>query len=192
MLVPLIGPSCAGKSLLLRNLRTARPELQPLESVTTRSRRESDTLPGEYLFVDEAKFDAMEAQGEFLWVVHPHNLPYRYGTRRSAVEYALRRGLFAPILIPEAVAMLYEFAAAQGLRDGVRPIFLSISDTNELRRRFKERGDADMAEVERRVLNAEHESRAARALGGLHEIDATQAPEKVLKDALAHVRLFEE
>jgi len=190
MIIPLVGPSCAGKSLLLANLRRERPEIQPLESVTTRPRRPSDTTPGEYLFVDDEEFERLGVNGEFLWVVHPHNLPYRYGTRKKAVEDALDRGLYAPILILEAVEKLYAFAGEKGLRDGVCPIYLHIDDENELRRRFIERGDTDTADVERRVLNSRNENAQAQRVSGMHRIDATQTPEQILKEALAFVRLL--
>ncbi len=191
MIIPLVGPSCAGKSLLLRNLRAARPEIQPLESVTTRPRRPSDTILGEYLFVDDREFDRLDSNGEFLWVVHPHGLPYRYGTRNSAITNALSHGVYAPILLIEAVKKLYDFAGQQGLRDGIQPIYLYIDDEDELRRRFKERGDVDPADIERRVLNSRAENRNSVVVEGMRRIDATQTPEQILKQALAHIRLFE-
>lgn len=192
MILPLVGPSCAGKSLLLSNLRAARPEIQPLESVTTRARRPSDNIPGEYLFVDDREFDRLDSAGEFLWVVHPHGLPYRYGTRKKAVEVALARGLYAPVLILDAVKKLYDFAGGLGLRDGVRPLYLHIDDEDELRRRFQQRGDTDPADIERRVINSRSENAAAAAMPGLHRIDATQTPEAILKQALSAIRLFEQ
>lgn len=191
-MIPLVGPSCAGKSLLLTNLRAARPEIQALESVTTRPRRATDTVPGEYLFVDDREFERLGQSGAFLWVVHPHNLPYRYGTRKAAVETALARGLYAPILIVEAVKKLYDYAGEKGLREGVRPIYLHIDNEDELRRRFKERGDTDAADIERRVLNSRAENRDAAALEGMHRIDATQTPEQILEQALAYIRLLKQ
>lgn len=192
MIIPLVGPSCAGKSLLLANLRKARGDIQALESVTTRPRRPSDTIPGEYLFVSEPEFMRMADAGEFLWVVHPHGNPHYYGTRKKILERALERGLYAPILILEAVRMLYDFAGERGLPDGVRPIYLYIDDEQELRRRFIERGDTDLADVERRVLNSRNENKEAANLPGMHRIDATKPPEQVLAEALAFIRLFEQ
>lgn len=192
MIIPLVGPSCAGKSLLLSNLRKARGDIQVLESVTTRPRRPSDTTPGEYLFVSEPEFMRMSDAGEFLWVVHPHGNPHYYGTRKKILERSLERGLYAPILILEAVRMLYDFAGERGLPDGVRPIYLHIDDESELRRRFLERGDSDPADVERRVLNSRNENKEAQKLRGMHRIDATQTPEQVLAEALAFIRLLEQ
>jgi guanylate kinase len=192
MIIPIVGPSCAGKSLLLHNLRSARPEIQVLESVTTRPRRPSDTTPGEYLFVDEREFDRLDAAGEFLWVVHPHGLPYRYGTRKMMIAAGLGRGIYAPILVPEAIKKLYDFAHGSGLPEGVRPIYLHIEDEDELRRRFRQRGDNDTSEIERRVLNARYENMQAQNLGGIHQIDATRTPEQILKEALAYIRFLEQ
>ncbi len=192
MIIPLVGPSCAGKSLLLANLRKERPEIQPLESVTTRERRPSDVIPGEYLFVDEKKFLGMDAAGEFLWVVHPHGNPHYYGTRKKVIENGLDHGLYAPILILEAVQKLRDFAGEKGMPGGVRPIYLHIDNEDELRRRFKERGDTDPADIERRVLNSRNENREAELISGVHRIDATQTPEQVLKEALAFIRLLKQ
>jgi guanylate kinase len=191
MLIPLVGPSCAGKSLLLSNLQAKRPEIQPLESVTTRPRRPSDTRPGEYLFVSDREFDQLEQSSQFLWVVHPHGLPYRYGTRKQVITDALTRGLYAPILVLDAVLLLYTYAGGLGQKDSVRPLYLHIADEDELRRRFVERGDSDPSDIGRRVLNSRAENDRAKIVPGMHMLDATQSPEKVLADALAFIRLLE-
>ncbi len=193
MIIPLVGPSCAGKSLLLKNLSLVLPKLRPLESVTTRAKRPTDTVAGEYLFVSDIEFDEMLHRNEFLWVVHPHGLPYRYGTRKSAVIHALMQGTYAPILILEAVEKLFDFAAQQGKSKQVNPVYLHIEDEAELRRRFAERGDASKEDIEIRVKNATYENAHAKRLSAkLHYIDATQTPEQVLSDALTHVRLLEQ
>lgn len=73
----IIGPSAAGKSTIAQELqRQGLIKLTP--TVTDRPRRSGEAAI-EHAFVSPAEFDARAAAGDFLEVVQPFQLPYRYG-----------------------------------------------------------------------------------------------------------------
>src|SRR5687768_2377697 len=84
------APSGAGKTTLCRELRKRVPGLAYSISVTTRAPRAGETDGVDFESVDEPRFRAMVAAGEFAEhaVVHGH----LYGTRASALERALAAG----------------------------------------------------------------------------------------------------
>ena len=86
----LSSPSGAGKTTLSRMLMAETPALQMSVSATTRPMRPGEVDGSDYFFVDQARFDAMVANGELLeWATVFDN---RYGTPRAPVEAALSAG----------------------------------------------------------------------------------------------------
>src|SRR5260221_13978990 len=86
----LSSPSGAGKTTLSRMLVAETPALQMSVSATTRPMRPGEIDGRDYYFVDQARFDAMVANGELLeWATVFEN---RYGTPRAPVEAALGAG----------------------------------------------------------------------------------------------------
>ncbi|MBV9785855.1 MAG: guanylate kinase [Acidisphaera sp.] len=84
------APSGAGKSTIARALLEAEPGLALSVSVTTRPPRAGEREGVEYLFRDQAAFDAMATGGELLeWA---HVFDRSYGTPRAPVEQALGAG----------------------------------------------------------------------------------------------------
>ena len=81
------APSGAGKTTLCREVRQRVPGLAYSISVTTRAARPGEVPGADFEFVDEARFRAMIAGGEFAEhaVVHGH----LYGTRAATLERAL-------------------------------------------------------------------------------------------------------
>lgn len=84
------APSGAGKSTLLDMVLKKVPLLEYSVSVTTRAPRRGEVDGEDYHFATRGEFEEMLARGEFLEhaVVYDHY----YGTRRSVIEEALRRG----------------------------------------------------------------------------------------------------
>src|SRR5512135_1059600 len=79
----LSSPSGAGKTTLSRLLMERMPDMRMSVSVTTRPKRPGEVEGRDYLFVDEARFSAMEKDGELLeWATVFGNL---YGTPRKPV-----------------------------------------------------------------------------------------------------------
>jgi guanylate kinase len=84
------APSGGGKSTLVRKLVERVDGLEFSVSYTTRPRREGERDGREYHFVDDARFDAMVSDDDFLeWA---RVFDCRYGTGRGATERALAAG----------------------------------------------------------------------------------------------------
>ena len=90
MLFIISSPSGAGKTSISRALLGRSDDLTISVSVTTRSPRAGEVEGGDYFFVDEDKFKALRAAGEFLeWAeVYDHF----YGTLREPVLKELDAG----------------------------------------------------------------------------------------------------
>jgi guanylate kinase len=86
----LSSPSGAGKTTLSRMLVAETPALQMSVSATTRPKRPGEVEGKDYYFVDQARFDAMIANGELLEFATVFE--NRYGTPRAPVEAALSSG----------------------------------------------------------------------------------------------------
>src|SRR6476620_313438 len=86
----LSSPSGAGKTTLSRMLVAETPALQMSVSATTRQKRPGEVEGKDYYFVDQARFDAMIANGELLEFATVFE--NRYGTPRTPVEAALSSG----------------------------------------------------------------------------------------------------
>lgn len=187
MIISITGPSGVGKTTLLHNLLRSIPQARTLTSVTTREQRPSDE-PGEYQYVTDAEFDALSAKGAFLWEVNPHGK--KYATRRDTIDIALREGFYLPVLVVGAVEKLHAYANAQGLEGNVRSLYILIDDEEELRKRFKERGDSP-AETEVRIRECRDWNAQAEASGvPFIYLHATKKREDILADTLSCISDF--
>lgn len=185
MIWSITGPSASGKTTIARLIIEAVPEAKHLPSVTTRPRRFSDN-PGEYEHVSDTEFDRLSRAREFLWEVAPHG--YRYATRKSKVDEALAGGIYIPILVIEAAVKLHAYAQAQGKVREVRSLYVRMTNEEELRRRFTERGD-DPDDMERRLLQCrDWNARALNAGIPFRVIEGEGKPEEKAAQALAFFR----
>jgi guanylate kinase len=155
-LTVLTGPTAVGKGTVAADIRARYPEVWLSVSVTTRRPRPGERDGEHYSFVDEAKFDAMIAAGEFLeWaVVHGR---HRYGTPRRPVEEALANGRPALLEI--------DLQGARQVRrsmPGALFVFLAPPSWDELVRRLAGRGTESPEEQRRRLETARTEIGAAR------------------------------
>src|SRR4029453_7630941 len=90
LLIVLSSPSGAGKSTISRMLLAADPEGEMSISATTRPKRPGEREDVDYHFVDDAAFDRLVAEGEFVeWAPV---FGYRYGTPKAPVKAALKAG----------------------------------------------------------------------------------------------------
>jgi len=89
-LLVLSSPSGAGKTTITRRLIERDPSLSLSVSVTTRPPRPGERDGTDYRFIDQARFDAMVAQGELL--EHAKVFDHCYGTPRQPIEAALAAG----------------------------------------------------------------------------------------------------
>jgi guanylate kinase len=90
ILVIISSPSGAGKTTLSRRLLGEFDTLEFSVSYTTRKPRKNEIDGVDYIFVDDATFDAMVARNEFAEHAEVHG--NRYGSARAAVERALVAG----------------------------------------------------------------------------------------------------
>ena len=89
-LLVLSSPSGAGKTTITRRLIERDSTLSLSVSVTTRPPRPGERDGTDYRFIDQARFDAMVAQGELL--EHATVFDHNYGTPRQPIEAALAAG----------------------------------------------------------------------------------------------------
>src|SRR3954452_15281725 len=86
LLIVLSSPSGAGKTTISRMLLDADPEITMSVSATTRQKRPSEVEGVDYYFVEDAEFDRMIGDNEFVqWAPV---FGYRYGTPKAPVKDA--------------------------------------------------------------------------------------------------------
>jgi guanylate kinase len=140
LLIVLSSPSGAGKSTISRMLLAADPEVTMSISATTRPKRPGEREDVDYHFVDDAEFERMAAEGDFVeWAPV---FGYRYGTPKAPVKAALKAG--RDILFDIDWQGTQQLQAAMG-EDLVR-IFILPPSMAELERRLHARG-TDSEEV---------------------------------------------
>ncbi|MCL4779824.1 MAG: guanylate kinase [Gammaproteobacteria bacterium] len=141
----LSAPSGAGKTTLVRALMARDPELRFSVSFTTRKPRPGEVPERDYFFVDEARFEAMVAGGEFL--EHARVFSNLYGTSKAQVEAILATG--------RNVLLEIDWQGAQQIRKNAPhccSIFIMPPSTVELERRLRNRA-TDSEEVIRQRLS---------------------------------------
>jgi len=116
------------------------PDVTMSISATTRPKRPGETEDEDYHFVDDAAFDALISEGEFVEWAPVFN--HRYGTPKAPVKAALKAG--SDILFDIDWQGTQQLHSAMG-EDLVR-IFILPPSMEELERRLTSRG-TDSADV---------------------------------------------
>jgi len=144
------APSGAGKTTLCRELRLRVPGLAYSVSVTTRAPRPGELNGVDFEFVDEPRFHAMVAAGEFAEhaTVHGH----LYGTRGAAIETALEAGTDLLLDIDTQGAAQLKAHTPEAVL-----IFLVAPSMKDLEQRLRERRSDNEPEIARRLLRAKAE-----------------------------------
>jgi guanylate kinase len=145
----LIGPSGSGKTTLIREIRRHCPDVVFVPTTTTRPPRPTEANGREYYFVSDAEFDAMLAAGEFFEWQEIHG--FRYGTSRSRILEALRRGSLGIL----SIDILGGMRLKEELPDHVTTIFVRPSSLAALKERLLARGDTD--DIARRLQRVQME-----------------------------------
>jgi guanylate kinase len=151
LMLVLSSPSGAGKTTLSRLLLENDSGLSLSVSMTTRPRRAGERDGVDYVFVDDATFDAAVRNGELL--EHATVFDHRYGTPRAPAIETLVRG--------RDVLFDIDWQGTQQLREKARDDLVSIfvlpPSHDELERRLKARAqDADDV-VAKRMAKANDE-----------------------------------
>lgn len=150
MLLIISGPSGTGKGTLVKKLMESDPSIAFSCSVTTRAPRSGEFEGIHYHFVDDAEYDRMLENDEFLEhaTVHGH----RYGTLKAQVEnlIAQEKNVLLDIDPQGAIAVM-------GKAKDYVSIFILPPSFNALRVRLHTRNTDDPVEIERRLRNARKE-----------------------------------
>jgi guanylate kinase len=151
LMLVLSSPSGAGKTTISRELLARDDNLTLSVSATTRPRRPGETEGVDYLFVDQARFDAMVAEGAFL--EHATVFEHCYGTPRAAVETALAAGRDVLFDIDWQGTQ----QVAEKAREDLVGVFILPPSTGELERRLRARAQDPDAVVRGRMAKAADE-----------------------------------
>ena len=153
MMLVLSSPSGAGKSTISRALLANHDNLTMSISATTRSIRPGEVDGKDYIFIDQVKFDAMVAEGEFL--EYATVFGNSYGTPRGSVMNALTSG--------QDVLFDVDWQGTQQLRqnalEDLVSIFVLPPSIEELERRLHSRAQDTEEVVKGRMARAHDEIR---------------------------------
>lgn len=144
------APSGAGKSSLVKALRSFDARVYPSVSHTTRAPRGQEKHGREYYFASDAEFDAMVANDAFVEWANVHGK--RYGTSKKGIQDRLSKG--------EDVLLEIDYQGALQVRNAFPQavlIFILPPSWEELRSRLENRGEDAPEVIELRMKNAEEE-----------------------------------
>ena len=144
------APSGAGKSSLVKALMELDTGVKASISHTTRPPRGQESNGREYYFVDNARFDQMAANGDFLEWANVHG--NRYGTSRQAIEARMQAGRDVVLEIDWQGAL-----QIQKLFPDAILVFVLPPSWDELRARLTRRGEDAPEVIELRLANAREE-----------------------------------
>lgn len=147
----LSSPSGAGKTTLSRQLLASDGNFVMSVSATTRPKRPGENAGKDYLFLGEAKFEAMVQGDEFL--EHATVFSHRYGTPAAPVDEAMENG--------RDVLFDIDWQGAQELAELARgdlvSVFVLPPSMDELHRRLKTRAQDSDKVVDGRMAKAADE-----------------------------------
>ncbi len=147
------GPSGVGKSVVVKAVLQACPQLRLARSHTTRKPRSGELNGVQYDFVSEETFLGMISRDEFVeWVFYPRNSTTMYGTSRSEVLGGGNKLLEIETQGARKIREIYPKAIL---------IFI-WTDLEAIRKRMVERGGLSEAEMRSRLATAETEIGEAR------------------------------
>jgi len=142
------APSGAGKTTLCNMLLQEFKDIKPSVSFTTRTKRAGEEDGVSYHFINDAEFDRMVKDGEFIeWA---NVFGKRYGTAYKSV---LHPGSPADILLEIDVQGVEKLIETRRINRPVT-VFITPPSYEGLRERLKKRGGMDDAELDKRLNTA--------------------------------------
>ncbi|PIQ42951.1 MAG: guanylate kinase [Gammaproteobacteria bacterium CG11_big_fil_rev_8_21_14_0_20_46_22] len=144
------APSGTGKTSLVKGMVESLSHISVSVSHTTRPARPGEINGVNYHFVDDATFESMLAEGDFL--EHAQVYDYHYGTSKKAVADRLAQG--------RDVILEIEWQGARQVRQAFPnavSIFILPPDQGALRERLESRGQDSVAVINKRLALAAQE-----------------------------------
>ncbi len=133
-----IGPTAAGKTVIVNYILTNRPKTTRAVSYTTREKREGEVNAKDYFFVTKKEFKKLIKDNKFIEYSEVYgNL---YGTTKESFK-AIEKGY--------DVIKIIDFQGAKKFKEsGIEAIYLFFApkDIATLRQRLEKRGDKDIDE----------------------------------------------
>ncbi len=148
LMLVLSSPSGAGKTAISRAILDGDAAVTLSVSATTRPQRPGEVDGVDYVFVDDARFAQMIADGAFL--EHATVFGHSYGTPREPVEAALAAGRDVLFDVDWQGAQ----QLAQAARDDLASVFILPPSTVELARRLEARAQDPPDVVAARMAQA--------------------------------------
>ena len=152
-IVVLSGPSGSGKTTVVNRLIGEAPvTVVKAVSATTRPPRSGERDGEDYYFLTREEFDRRRRQGQFLECAEVHGSGYWYGTLRTEIERARRRGAWSllEIDVQGALCVMEEYPDAV-------TIFLRTPSLEQYEQRLRSRATESEAAIARRLETARNE-----------------------------------
>ncbi len=153
LMLILSSPSGAGKTTLSRKLLAEDAALTMSISATTRAARAGERDGVHYHFIDQARFQALRAEGAFLEHARVHD--NHYGTLKAEVDDALAAG--RDVLFDIDYQGTQQLMAQTSIKGRIVSIFILPPSMAELKRRLETRAQDSAAVVARRMDKARDE-----------------------------------
>ena len=180
MLFIVSGPSRAGKSTLSQSAVEFFDDIGFSVSYTTRAARPGEITGGDYIFVDDSRFDAMVKNNEFLEYAVVHGK--KYGTAAKDMEELLKT---SDVLMDIDVQGAEQISSK---RKGGVYIFILPPSMKVLKERLFKRG-ISKDELEARFRNAVDEIKKSERYDYLIINDELEESEESLKAIIRAERL---
>lgn len=134
-----VGPSCVGKTTVVKEILRSLAGSKLITSLTTRQSRSND-LPGEYQNnISSRRLRRMQKVGKLAWLVdRKDGHGNMYATTIASLEDALKyEGLSVMILVPKTVRKLIKIVG----RENIIPVFIFVKNPSTIKNRSVLRGD---------------------------------------------------